>query len=720
MYFGNMVTNMRLDKKHLDTVYKEPGYLNGRVAVYVNKSKHVDIKVNTIKQENRNTGSSNMIQQVLSRARVSQDKYIFQRENLIRRRPNNMSRMIMNKGSLIKFGAAVAILLITQGFVPITSISNGFQNNLISKAKAAVNDAYQAEALIKSQKFNDAAVKFKDASTKFDECLTSVKDTGQASSVLPLLSTNDTYSAAQAIIYAAKDLSDVGYQSSVIADKLFTSISKLDDSKETDPLKKASVITASLVSQENELTNTIKNINELLNHAQWIMNSYANKPLPNMELEIARKMLSNKLPEYVKISAIAQNIISALPDILGQDRNRRYMVQFLNNSELRPSGGFLGSFATTILSKGQIDAFKVETNIYKLDNAFGKIKTVEAPYPVSHFGTGWFLRDSNWSVDYAAAAKQVAWFYKQESGTDIDGVMSIDTTFMEAMLDMTGPIEVPIQHVTVDSKNFVAVAEYKSEREYLTNPEVNALNEPKKFLADMFPIFLQRIVEKLKKDPQLFMDTFTKMFNQKHVLFSTFFDAGNSFTNIVKSDNPFPTSGNFIMINNANLGGYKSSLNVKENVSIELQPTSDNKTTHIITITRTHKGTLEWPDGNNHNYVRIVAPPNAEFVESTSNGQEDNIVESTSKIEKYERYATFGMWLTTPAGETRTATFKYNLPNDTAYDNNAYKLTYIKQPGVISEDVTILPKSSNNIEFATVNKINQAVSTNFNWIIPLK
>ena len=49
-----------------------------------------------------------------------------------------------------------------------------------------------------------------------------------------------------------------------------------------------------------------------------------------------------------------------LDEMLGFDRPRNYLVLFLNNTELRPGGGFIGSYALGTVSSGHLDLIKVE------------------------------------------------------------------------------------------------------------------------------------------------------------------------------------------------------------------------------------------------------------------------------------------------------------------------------------------------------------------------
>src|SRR5690606_35820438 len=80
----------------------------------------------------------------------------------------------------------------------------------------------------------------------------------------------------------------------------------------------------------------------------------------------------------------AQAAIEAVRRTLGagSPEPRTVLVLFQNNAELRPSGGFPGSFATLNASSGIVRGFNFGQNIYKLDAAFSDWTANRAPAPL--------------------------------------------------------------------------------------------------------------------------------------------------------------------------------------------------------------------------------------------------------------------------------------------------------------------------------------------------
>lgn len=360
--------------------------------------------------------------------------------------------------------------------------------------------------------------------------------------------------------------------------------------------------------------------------------------------------------------------------------NGKYLVLFQNNTELRPAGGFIGSFAEIEFKNGLIKNYYFETNIYKKDKKFVAQTCIPSPAPAQKIWPGGCLdmKDSNWSPDFQEAAEQVAWFYKQEGGNRVDGVIAMDTTLFTELLKLTGPIEMPEYNLTLNSENFVKETQYYVEKEYFEEPENKAINEPKTILKDMMPKVLAKL-----KNPKLaspLLNILEKNLSEKHLLFS-FKD--RALSNIVLKNNwageVKNTNSDYLYINNANLGGMKSSLNVKQKITLKSQIQDDKTILNTLTIVRTHQGNGIWPDGTNQNYTRVLVPKGS-ILQSKRGVEEIDFQEELGKT-------VYGFWTTVAPGETKTFEISYLLP---FRKDNKYSLLVQKQPGALADQFNFI------------------------------
>jgi hypothetical protein len=140
-----------------------------------------------------------------------------------------------------------------------------------------------------------------------------------------------------------------------------------------------------------------------------------------------------------------------LPDMLGMSGPRRYLVLAEDPAELRPSGGFIGTYGLVTFDRGRITKSEFQ-NTLLLDFKPG-LPYVEPPTGLKNHLLGtqysWQLADAGWSPDFPTAAQKALELYTLESGdSQVDGVIAVDTYGIDLVLGVTGPISVPGYGVT--------------------------------------------------------------------------------------------------------------------------------------------------------------------------------------------------------------------------------------------------------------------------------
>lgn len=141
-----------------------------------------------------------------------------------------------------------------------------------------------------------------------------------------------------------------------------------------------------------------------------------------------------------------------------------YLVVLQNNRELRPSGGFMGSYARLRFASGGLVELAIE-DIYVPDGQI--VGHVEPPDPIQQaFRLGeWRLRDANWDPDFPVAAEQVAWFFSQGK-EPADGIMAVNLSLVQKWLGIVGPVRPADFPEMVTDKNFYQLAQRYSEEDF--------------------------------------------------------------------------------------------------------------------------------------------------------------------------------------------------------------------------------------------------------------
>lgn len=158
-----------------------------------------------------------------------------------------------------------------------------------------------------------------------------------------------------------------------------------------------------------------------------------------------------------------QHLLGILPSILGQEKKKTYLVLIQNPLELRPSGGFLESFALLTVDKGRVLDIQVQ-DVVQADNVLkGKIdppSDLKAQLGESQ----WFFRDSNWSTQFPLVAQQAEWFVQKELGRTVDGTIAINAYTLQDFLRVVGQVTIAgQQQEVVSSDNLLERLFVKSE-----------------------------------------------------------------------------------------------------------------------------------------------------------------------------------------------------------------------------------------------------------------
>jgi len=74
----------------------------------------------------------------------------------------------------------------------------------------------------------------------------------------------------------------------------------------------------------------------------------------NFLMNIAQKSVEQKFGN------LAGEIVPVMPRLMGLEKPMIYLVLFLNNTEMRPGGGFIGSYAVIKVEKGKMNILKIQ------------------------------------------------------------------------------------------------------------------------------------------------------------------------------------------------------------------------------------------------------------------------------------------------------------------------------------------------------------------------
>ncbi len=164
-----------------------------------------------------------------------------------------------------------------------------------------------------------------------------------------------------------------------------------------------------------------------------------------------------KLDSAADVTGPAARIARLLPQMLGSEGPRTYLVVFQNPAELRATGGIFGSYALVNADHGKI-IIKEQGASSRTLGFFDPPVATLTPNQIELYSElmAQYPMDVNFTPDYPTAARLFAEMYRLRKGTAVDGVLALDPVALSYTLKGAPPIAVG-DGVNITSDNLVSI-----------------------------------------------------------------------------------------------------------------------------------------------------------------------------------------------------------------------------------------------------------------------
>ena len=389
--------------------------------------------------------------------------------------------------------------------------------------------------------------------------------------------------------------------------------------------------------------------------------------------------LVNDLQELSKLANTFQ-------EIFGEKGMRRYLIVFQNESEIRATGGFVGSFAIMDIKDGKIENLTIPPGgSYDLQGQLTEF--IEPPSPLLIANTRWEFQDANWFPNFPDSAEKLLWFFRKSRNLTADGVIAINSSVLERLLTLTGPI--------VDEKRDIKLTSFNAIRtiqKIVETGEEKKQHIPKQILTDLAPIMINYIENIKVKETLPLLSNLNEALNQKEIqvyfkdeasqeAITNFGWAGKIINQKEKQD--------YLMVINSNIQGQKSDADITQEIYHESLIQPDGRIINNVIIKREHKGTKgEHLYGKtNIDFLRLYVPegsklisaegfdwPDEKYFKSPEKWYDKDLdLQRLEKLVKTDQNSgtrivqecgktSFGNWVITEPGQTSEIKFSYELP----------------------------------------------------------
>ncbi|MFA5925533.1 MAG: DUF4012 domain-containing protein [Parcubacteria group bacterium] len=401
-------------------------------------------------------------------------------------------------------------------------------------------------------------------------------------------------------------------------------------------------------------------------------------------LQVKNRNIENLKPlaKILPVGSERRNELQVLTDIYqkagGFNREQTFLILFQNDMELRPGGGFIGSFGILKTKNGKVS----DIQIHDTGNFDGRIPETETPpYPMGEmlYIKSWKLRDSNWSPDFKTNAEKAEYFYKLgQGGENFDGVVAVNTNVLNSFLSITGPVKINDYPGEYNDETAILQLEYQVEKGY--RDQGIDKGERKSVMKEMAEVLIEKAhnftlsqqLELGKKMEEHLKQKDIQMYFKDESLEA---EAENmNWTGKVRD-----YSGDYLMVVDANLNSLKSDICIKRKAEYSVDMNGENPKAKL-TLTYEHTcRAKDWMTTNYNDWARVYVPAGSWLETSSIPGQEMRFSDELGK-------KVFGFPVNVQIGKTESVTLEYNLPAD--LKNKAYSLLVQKQSGSGEIDFT--------------------------------
>lgn len=398
-----------------------------------------------------------------------------------------------------------------------------------------------------------------------------------------------------------------------------------------------------------------------------------------------------KLDLYASLVNKARAAAFLLPQVTALDGKKTYLILFQNNLELRPAGGFIGSYGLLTFEKSRLIKILVD-DIYNLD---GGLKEVIAPPPefITDLGQNrLYLRDTNYEPDFPTSARLAQTFYKKEAGESINGVLALDLVASAKLLWAVGGLDLPEYGEKVDGNNLFEKAISHAEVNFFPGSQAK-----KNYLTSLQNQLFNKIFYVSKQNWPAIIGALTESLETKHLLvylsepelFS--YLASENWSGVLPRgrEDQEGEFHDFLATVESNMGANKANFYLQRKFKLETQIGKEGGVSHRLRINYQNSSPSDaFPAGKYKNRFKIYLPFGAKLTRALFS--ETDISNSFQPFSDYNRTGYSALLVVEPR-QQKTLILEYTLKDPFKFSGGRlnYRLDLIKQAGTSQDPLEL-------------------------------
>ena len=402
--------------------------------------------------------------------------------------------------------------------------------------------------------------------------------------------------------------------------------------------------------------------------------------------------VGNMLTDSEEYINLGLKFIDSFEEIFAKNSEKLYVILFANDREIRPGGGFIGSFALIRVKNLQIQEWK----IYDVYDADGQLKArVKPPEAISEYlkQPFFFLRDSAFTPDFPSNVVVAEDFLQKELGINrLDGALLFTFSSIEKLIGDIGYIDIPEYQERVTEENMYMKTQLYAEKNFfpgstqkknfieaLINQLIIKIEEPKtayKTLQSIVESLDQKLVTAYFRDPTM------------QAVFDQYYWSGRQLPPSCITDNMPPAQTCVPLYTypvEANLGVNKANAFVTRDYTYKVRILSDTSTIESEFITNFFNNSYPdvFPGGTYKNYYQVYLPPNISIQSIMIN----DMIAKSPEIEK-GKYTRVALFIEIPSKTKVLVSIKYRTLQTIPAKDSQIQVIFQKQIGIPTSEIS--------------------------------
>jgi hypothetical protein len=361
--------------------------------------------------------------------------------------------------------------------------------------------------------------------------------------------------------------------------------------------------------------------------------------------------------------------LALLAELAAPNTDMRLLVVAQDSMELRPSGGYIGSWGILEIRGGKANLSDYQAS----EDLLRPEPRLTPPADIAPGYVRWMLEDAGWWPHFPTSAASIAEVFAAQGGGDVDGVLALTEYALADLIGALGPITVPGYDEPVTQEGFAQRVLYEVE---LKRP----LDVPRKrFLIELSEIVFDRVLSVSGDETPAVAAAVAEAVGAGDIQLWFRDEHHQERIEPLAVSGSLPTTDrDFLMLVDANLTIGKANADLVKDVEYVVRRNDDGQLEATLSMTVRNEGEETAINPHYAGFQRVYVPLGSTLLAATAR-DEGPATDGPYQVFSFDVFV--------EPGEEQRYQVRYELPDSVAPSGD-YQLTWVRQVGTPKDRFT--------------------------------